>query len=143
VRRAAIEGDPTHLPVGFLDERFFLFVEDIDWCYRLQQAGWNVMVDPRLEILHHKGSGQGWDEWRYAMACRGMITFFRKHHGRRAAAVYGLILFIGLLLRAGLSLAALAVDGPRRDVWRRRLRGYARLAVRVGTGGLARSSVVP
>jgi GT2 family glycosyltransferase len=140
VRREVIEGDAAHPPVGLLDERIFLFGEDIEWCYRIRQAGWEVMVDPRLAILHHHGSGHGWDEWRYGMTCQGMIYFFRKHRGAAIAVLYQLILFPGLLLRAALAAAALVVGRPRRDEWRQRLRGYLRLSGRLATGALARAA---
>ncbi len=143
VRRAAIEGGAGHPPVGLLDERFFLFVEDIEWCFRMRQAGWEVIVDPALSILHHKGSGHGWDEWRYTMACQGMIAFFRKHRGSVAATIYELILFFGLLLRAGIAIVAFVAGRPRRRESIERLRGYVRLAARLATGSLAQSSAVP
>jgi GT2 family glycosyltransferase len=48
VRRTAIEA------VGMLDEAYFMYGEDIDWCYRFKQAGWQIMFDPRVVITHHK-----------------------------------------------------------------------------------------
>jgi GT2 family glycosyltransferase len=48
VRRRAVDS------VGLLDERFFMYVEDIDWAYRFKQAGWIVYYYPEVEVLHYK-----------------------------------------------------------------------------------------
>jgi GT2 family glycosyltransferase/lipopolysaccharide/colanic/teichoic acid biosynthesis glycosyltransferase len=41
--------------VGELDERFFMYGEDIDWCYRIRQAGWQVFYVHSTQIIHYKG----------------------------------------------------------------------------------------
>ena len=46
VRRAAVE------QVGLLDENFFLYGEDLDWCYRFKKAGWKVFYCSEAEIIH-------------------------------------------------------------------------------------------
>jgi GT2 family glycosyltransferase/lipopolysaccharide/colanic/teichoic acid biosynthesis glycosyltransferase len=47
VRRAAVAD------VGGMDERFFLYFEDVDWCYRMHQRGWRVVYEPRAAMVHH------------------------------------------------------------------------------------------
>lgn len=47
VRRAAIA------EVGAMDERFFLYFEDVDWCYRMRVAGWKVFYHPSSRLVHH------------------------------------------------------------------------------------------
>ncbi len=47
VRRQAIND------VGLFDSRFFLFLEDTDWCYRFWEAGWRVVYNPEAWIIHH------------------------------------------------------------------------------------------
>lgn len=47
VRRAAIDD------VGMLDEGFFLYLEDVDWCHRMRDQGWQVLVDPEARVVHH------------------------------------------------------------------------------------------
>ena len=41
--------------VGDLDQRFFMFGEDLDYAYRVQQAGYKVMYEPVTEVIHYKG----------------------------------------------------------------------------------------
>lgn len=50
VRRAAIEA------VGGLDERYFLYGEDLDWCKRFSDAGWEIWFDPTVTVEHHKSA---------------------------------------------------------------------------------------
>lgn len=40
--------------VGALDEDYFMYAEDIDWCYRFYQAGYQVLYDPSITVVHHK-----------------------------------------------------------------------------------------
>jgi hypothetical protein len=49
VRRAAINA------VGGLDEGFFLYYEDVEWCHRMRDAGWEVVVEPRARVAHRLG----------------------------------------------------------------------------------------
>ncbi len=49
VRRAAIE------VVGAMDERFFLYWEDVEWCHRMHDNGWDVLVEPTASATHHLG----------------------------------------------------------------------------------------
>ena len=46
VRRSAAES------VGGMDERFFLYFEDVDWCYRMSRQGWKVWYLPQAEMVH-------------------------------------------------------------------------------------------
>ena len=49
VRRAALP------EVGLLDESFFLYCEEVDWCWRFKQAGWHVVHCPEVLAIHHEG----------------------------------------------------------------------------------------
>lgn len=40
--------------VGLLDERFFMYAEDLDWCFRFREKGWKVVFYPEVEVIHHK-----------------------------------------------------------------------------------------
>ena len=41
--------------IGFFDERFFMFGEDIDLCYRIKELGYKIYYNPSTEIIHYKG----------------------------------------------------------------------------------------
>jgi GT2 family glycosyltransferase len=51
VRRAAV------LDVGPMDRRFFMYMEDVDWCRRFWEAGWRVMHVPSVTLYHYHGKG--------------------------------------------------------------------------------------
>lgn len=75
VRRAAIDD------VGLMDEGYFLYVEDIDWCWRMRSRGWKVFWVPEAEIVHHHLAVSdrrllGWHSWIHL---RSMARFYRKH----------------------------------------------------------------
>ncbi|MEX2115985.1 MAG: glycosyltransferase [Bacteroidota bacterium] len=79
MRREAYEG------VGGLDESFFMYGEDLDWCYRVQQAGWKNYYVHSTQIIHYKGEStrrSSIDEIR--MFYDAMHLFVQKHlHGSR------------------------------------------------------------
>jgi len=75
VRREAVSA------VGGMDEAFFMFNEDVDWCRRMNQAGWTVDYVPAAETVHHIGASKGGVADRVILERhRGMIHYFRKHH---------------------------------------------------------------
>lgn len=80
VRRQAFE------EVGGLDEGYFMYAEEVDWCYEMKKAGWQVWYQPAAKILHvGGGSSQHRRPQREADLYRSRVRFFRKHYGDRAA----------------------------------------------------------
>ncbi len=78
--------------VGALDERFFLYSEEKDWCYRIRQAGWDVRHLPIMEIIHHTG---GYDApGLLSQLTHSKLLFADKHYGpsRRLGIRTGLAL---------------------------------------------------
>lgn len=104
VRRVVIER------VGGLDERFFLYSEEIDWCYRIRQAGWDVRHLPAMEVTHHCGPSS---PDRAAELAHSRVLFARKHFPPPRAASIRLALALGHLLRM-LVLAPVSVALPGR-----------------------------
>jgi len=45
--------------VGYFDESFFMYGEDLDWCYRIKKAGWQIYYVPKTQIIHYKGETYG------------------------------------------------------------------------------------
>jgi GT2 family glycosyltransferase len=45
--------------VGLLDEDYFMFAEDLDWSYRIKQAGYKIFYYPKVKIIHYKGAASG------------------------------------------------------------------------------------
>lgn len=61
--------------VGLLDERFFMNGEDLDWCYRIQRAGWKIYYVPDTEIIHFKGQSQ-----KLVSRYRELLWFYHAMH---------------------------------------------------------------
>lgn len=75
VRRAAIAA------VGGMDEAFFMFNEDVDWCRRMTAAGWSVDYVAAAVVTHHIGASKGRVSDKVILERhRGMLHYFRKHH---------------------------------------------------------------
>jgi N-acetylglucosaminyl-diphospho-decaprenol L-rhamnosyltransferase len=91
VRREAIDA------VGPLDESFFLFSEETDWCYRFRQAGWTVLFTPEAEAVHVGGASHGGRFFREQVL--GHVRFLAKHRGEREAERARRLLVLALRLR--------------------------------------------
>lgn len=121
VRREAM------VQVGLLDERFFLYAEEKDWCYRLGRAGWEVRHLPVMTVVHF-GAARPRPEL-VAQLSHSNVLFARKHFARRRALGVQLAIALGHGLRVGLLIAPAIARGTAR----RRLRSEAlALAVTVG-----------
>lgn len=119
VRRSAME------QVGPMDERFFMYYEEVDLCYRLKEAGWRIGFVPEATITHLGGrSAKQVPVERRAMMFTSMLAFFRKHRGSFQTTLFSVVFKTGVVLAevykfvAGLLvyLYALAIgNGERKD----------------------------
>ncbi len=72
---------------GLFDEDFFMYGEDLDWCYRIQQAGWRIYYTPDTQIVHYKGESTKKGDLRYVLLFYGaMLRFVEKHVTHREGA---------------------------------------------------------
>ena len=86
--------------VGFLDEDYFMYSEEVDLCYRIQSAGWGLYWVPQAEVVHFGGqSSQQAPTEMFLKLYHSKIIYFRKHYGWRSAHIYKLILRIAALSR--------------------------------------------
>jgi GT2 family glycosyltransferase len=94
--------------VGGLDESFFMYGEDLDWCYRIGMAGFRVYYVHTTKIIHFKGeSTKRSDIDEIRLFYQAMQLFVRKHFGRSRTVL--LFLNLGILTRASAaSMARLA-----------------------------------
>jgi GT2 family glycosyltransferase len=100
--------------VGPMDEAFFLFNEDVDWCRRMHDAGYDVVYLPEARCMHAIGASKGaiplWLIWRRH---QGMRHYFRKHH--KGPWPVMLLTDLGILLRCAAQVALnplRALGGP-------------------------------
>ncbi len=105
IRRQVLED------VGFLDEAFFMYGEDLDWCYRIREAGWKVCYFPGTQIIHFKGESSKkaqFDSLRTFY--RAMGLFARKHFNQKYLLMPYWLLLLAIWVRAGLSFFARVVS---------------------------------
>jgi GT2 family glycosyltransferase len=70
--------------VGLLDERFFMYGEDLDWCLRAREAGWTVRYEPSVVVQHQHGAASRKRALRTTFHFfRAMDLFYRKHYVHR------------------------------------------------------------
>ncbi len=74
--------------VGLLDEHYFMYSEEPDWCWRMHRAGWETWFTPDVEVTHFGGqSTKQLRDAMYVALYRSKARFFRLHRGRVAATV--------------------------------------------------------
>jgi GT2 family glycosyltransferase len=78
--------------IGGLDERYFVYEEDADWCLRAWQAGWRVRYWPGASIVHRGATAREFLSDKSFMHHRSLLTFFHKNRGSTEALVfYGVV----------------------------------------------------
>jgi N-acetylglucosaminyl-diphospho-decaprenol L-rhamnosyltransferase len=100
IRREALE------QIGGFDEKYFMYVEDVDLCWRMWQAGWSVGFVPQTEVYHHIGMSSRAVPARMVLHHhRSMLRFHRKtYHGPMRRTVNAAVA-VGVAFRTALILA--------------------------------------
>ncbi len=94
--------------IGGLDESFFMYGEDLDWCYRVQKSGWKLYYVPDTKIIHYKGEStkrSSIDEVK--VFYNAMRLFVRKHH--TGSFIFEAFIQLGIKLRRVLAAGMRAV----------------------------------
>jgi GT2 family glycosyltransferase len=96
--------------VGLLDEGYWLYMEDLDWCRRFWQAGWKVFYEPAGVALHVKGGSSGKRRRpRQEIAFhRGMGRFYRRFDAPEHNALLNAAVYAGIGAKLGVSLGITA-----------------------------------
>jgi hypothetical protein len=122
MRRAALE------QVGLLDEDYFLFLEETDWCYRMKRAGWKVYHVPQAEVYHFQGKSTEAERKRARVEYfRSRYHFFKKNRGSLQWAILLGGLMMRLLFELLMVTATSLVTFFAIKAWRRKLSIYAYL----------------
>ncbi len=102
--------------LGGLDEDYFIYTEEVDWCDRILRAGWKIYWVPQSKVIHF--GGQSTQQVAQAMFLRlyeSKILFFRKHRGPLVTLLYKLVLGMASLLRLLISPLAYLENATRRQ----------------------------
>lgn len=79
-----------------LDERYFMYAEDVDLCFNMRKRGWQIRYLPNATVKHHahKGSEKAVDFSPPAVSCLSMYEYFKKNHGALYAISYRLLVIL-------------------------------------------------
>ncbi|MBL7211215.1 MAG: glycosyltransferase family 2 protein, partial [Desulfobacteraceae bacterium] len=122
IRKKAID------KAGFLDDRYFFFLEETDWAYRMKKAGWKICFVPAAKIFHAQGKSVGTRADARVMFYRSRYAFFKKWHPGSYPLVC-LVIFSRLLINTLLSLLGVALTLCLKRNLNRKLIVYAQLIV--------------
>jgi GT2 family glycosyltransferase len=116
-RREAVE------QVGGLDEEFFMYGEDMDWCKRFWQKGWRIRFLPQAEAVHYGGASSANAPVRFFIEMqRANLQYWRKHHSLVARWGIYLVYCLHHGVRIGTHFAAMLVRVQKRADHRFKMR---------------------
>lgn len=88
--------------IGLMDEEMFMHGEDVDWCWRIKEAGWRVVYYPQAVIHHFHGASTRLRPVGNTINLhKGMEVFYRKHLSHKHSALFNAMVYAGIWFRAG------------------------------------------
>ena len=115
---------PVYQQIGGLDEGYFMYSEELDWCRRIKEAGWRIVYHPAAQVIHHVGkSSEQAVTARHINFQRAKLRYFLKYHGRPAAGILRNFLLASYAWQLFLEAAKGAL-GSKRELRRQRIRAY-------------------
>jgi N-acetylglucosaminyl-diphospho-decaprenol L-rhamnosyltransferase len=92
LRKAAVD------EIGGLDERYFLFNEEVDWCFNARKAGWSIIVVPDAAVWHHRGQSSSNAKGKSlstALLVETRLSYYQKNHSAATAMLAAAVLGAG------------------------------------------------
>ena len=94
VRMAAIDD------VGLLDEGYHMYCEEIDWCWRMREAGWHALCAPKAEVIHHAGQSTSQVPVRsFINLWKSRARLYARHHGPAVRRLAQMMVRVGMQRR--------------------------------------------
>jgi GT2 family glycosyltransferase len=110
--------------VGLLDERYFFYGEDKDWCKRMKIAGWDVVFFPDSEVIHYAGKSAGKTPVRFLIEeLRSNAYYWEKHHSRVERKLFLGSMLLFYLIRLASSFFLYMIKSAQRDKYSLQLLG--------------------
>jgi N-acetylglucosaminyl-diphospho-decaprenol L-rhamnosyltransferase len=121
VRRAALDR------IGGFDEGYFMYSEELDWCRRAREAGWQIAYLPDAQVIHHEGkSSEQVVAARHIRFQTSKVRYFRKFHGAIQAEALRVFILASFAVEWAIE-ATKWVSGSKRPLRRDRLVAYGQL----------------
>jgi GT2 family glycosyltransferase len=113
--------------IGGMDEAYFMYSEELDWCRRIKDGGWRVVYLPTAIVVHHigKSSGQAVTA-RHINFNRAKLRYFRKFHGDTAYTIIRIAIIMQYLVQIVIE-SGKGVVGHKRALRAQRVRSYWQL----------------
>lgn len=86
--------------IRYLDERFFIYCEDTDYCYRAIKAGWDIYYFPKIQVKHmHGGTTSKFKLKALLLFHKGIFLYYNKHYSNQNFFLINLFVYAGILAR--------------------------------------------
>jgi len=103
--------------VGLLDERFFIYSEDKDWCKRFWEAGWKVVYYPEAKALHFGGASSSNQPIRFYLEMQhANLQYWKKHRSQIAQVVYLILTGLNQMMRLSGEIILYIIKPSRRSL---------------------------
>lgn len=94
----------TITDIGLLDEVYFMYAEDIDWCFRVKEAGWKIWYHADVTVYHVKRAASSKSAKAQFEFWRAMLIFYRKHYRTTTPFIVHMLILSALLFKGGSDL---------------------------------------
>jgi GT2 family glycosyltransferase len=112
--------------VGLLDEDFFMYAEDYDWCKRFHASGWDVVYVPIAVATHYGGASSANAPTQSFVALRrASLQYWKKHHSALVWVTEVALVFLGQIFRLIPRSVAYAVLPSKRELLRRQIQNHS------------------
>lgn len=91
----------TIAQVGLLDETYWMYGEDLDWAFRIKQAGWKIMYNPAVTVLHIKRASSRKSKRAKIAFTEAMVKFYQEHYRQTTPWWLHLLVMTGLTIKGG------------------------------------------
>ncbi|GIK62251.1 MAG: glycosyl transferase [Chloroflexota bacterium] len=91
----------TIAQVGLLDETYWMYGEDLDWAFRIKQAGWKIMYNPAVTVLHVKRASSRKSKRAKIAFTEAMVKFYQEHYRQTTPWWLHLLVMTGLTIKGG------------------------------------------
>ncbi len=109
VRREALEA------AGLLDESFFMYGEDLDWAWRIKQAGWKIWYYPKVIVYHHKGAASRGNVRVRRAFYDAMAIFVRKHYKDQTNFLLYYAILTGIAIKGSIDVGMTWLRGRKME----------------------------
>lgn len=98
--------------VGLMDEQFFMYGEDLDWCKRIKDSGWKIMYNPQVTVLHVKRASSRQNPRAQLEFYRAMLIFYYKHYRPETSFLLHWLILTGIAVKGGRAIWPDIAAGP-------------------------------